>query len=616
MSGNRASVALVLWHLVLPTTFVAQQENSGFDLAGLDVMIVGDLQGFELSTERFSDEDGLEIVRITLQRANPAVPPEFELRWAIPSHDIQGHWTTGAHFNKTINPNWAPSRVRSMLARNAPILTLFGAGDTNRLTFAVSDGLNSTILSAAVREEDGTIVNAIRFFSERHSAVSELVLEVLFDRRAIPYYNAIANVGSWWADHDGYQPATIPEYARRPMYSTWYSYHQNVAADELLREVEIARSIGFESIIVDDGWQTMDSRRGYAYTGDWQPERIPRMRGFVDGVHERGMKILLWYALSLVGEESAAYARFQGKYLRYWNGQGAYELDPRYPEVREYIIDTYRTALVEWGVDGFKLDFVGRFVANDSTVLELGGGRDYASVNEATDRLMTDVMASLREIDPHVMIEFRQPYIGPLMRKYGNMFRAGDAPNSGPANRVRTIDLRLLSGSTAVHSDMIMWHRDEPVENAALQFLNIIFSVPQVSVKLEEVPREHLAMIRFYTDYWISNRSVLLDGGLEASNPIANYTLVRAHSDSKQIFAAYDDVAIRLPANGSGSLIDILNAKTSGDIVLNSEANLGNYRYTTLDSQGREVESGLIELTQGVHLLSVPVAGLVKLERF
>ena len=79
------------------------------------------------------------------------------------------------------------------------------------------------------------------------------------------------------------------------------------------------------------------------------------------------------------------------------------------------------------------------------------------------------------------MIEFRQPYIGPLMRKYGNMFRAGDAPNAYVANRVRTIDLRLLSGETAVHSDMIMWHPDEPVERAALQLLNVMFSVGRVS---------------------------------------------------------------------------------------------------------------------------------------
>ena len=118
------------------------------------------------------------------------------------------------------------------------------------------------------------------------------------------------------------------------------------------------------------------------------------MRAFVDAVHELGVEVLLWYSLPLVGESSATYPRFEGKYLRYWDGQGASVLDPRYPDVREHIIDTYRRAITDWGVDGFKLDFLGFLVANDSTELTLADGRDFASVNEATDRLMTDICAS------------------------------------------------------------------------------------------------------------------------------------------------------------------------------------------------------------------------------
>ena len=61
-------------------------------------------------------------------------------------------------------------------------------------------------------------------------------------------------------------------------------------------------------------------------------------------------------------------------------------------------------------------------------------------------------------------------------------------------DRVRTVDLRLLSGNTAVHSDMFMWHYDEPVETAALQFLNILFAVPQLSVCREDIPDDHREM--------------------------------------------------------------------------------------------------------------------------
>jgi hypothetical protein len=86
------------------------------------------------------------------------------------------------------------------------------------------------------------------------------------------------------------------------MYSTWYSYHQRVDADTLLREMAAGRKLGFESISVDDGWQTLDSARGYAFTGDWRPERMPEMKGFVDATHALGA-VLLWYAVPFVGQE-------------------------------------------------------------------------------------------------------------------------------------------------------------------------------------------------------------------------------------------------------------------------------------------------------------------------
>lgn len=60
------------------------------------------------------------------------------------------------------------------------------------------------------------------------------------------------------------------------------------------------------------------------------------------------------------------------------------------------------------------------------------------------------------------------------MRTYGNLFRAGDCANDAIENRVRTIDIRLLSGATAVHSDMLTWNVNEPVEIAADQITNVL----------------------------------------------------------------------------------------------------------------------------------------------
>ncbi|HEY2945948.1 MAG TPA: glycoside hydrolase family 36 protein, partial [Vicinamibacteria bacterium] len=394
----------------------------GVQAAGLDISVDGDLKGFRLDFAVAKIAQGLEVVSLKLTSSQPARPPRFALRWSLPSHDVVGHWMTGRQLNKAIRPDWAGGRLQSsMFAREAPVSCLFASDDTNVLTFAVSDALDTILAGSGIREEDGFVYNDVIFFSEPHESLKEYSAELRLDRRRVPYSTALSEVAEWWARQPGYQPARAPEAARLPVYSTWYNYHQSVDAAVLLKEVAIAKEMGFESIIVDDGWQTLDTGRGYAYTGDWRPERIPDMKGFVEGCHRLGVKVMLWYAVPFVGKNAKAAARFQDKSLRFEERLGAWVLDPRYPEVREFLIDTYRRALVDWDLDGFKLDFIERFVADEKTVLEAGAGRDYASVNEATDRMMTDIMAALRQVKPDVMIEFRQPYIGPLIRKYGNM---------------------------------------------------------------------------------------------------------------------------------------------------------------------------------------------------
>jgi alpha-galactosidase len=498
------------------------------------------------------------------------------------------------------------------------VVCLFGGHNQNVLTYAVSDAESTLLAGSGVREEDGLIYNEVQFFTEPHAQLTRYTAQLRIDRRPLPYQTALGEVAAWWAAQPGYQPARVPPDARRPMYSTWYNYHQSLDPKVLLAELAVAKQLGMDTVIVDDGWQTLDSKRGYAFTGDWAPERMPDMKGFVDACHKLGIKVVLWYAVPFVGQGAKVAGRFKGHSLRFEERMGAYVLDPRYPDVRAYVIGIYQKALGDWGLDGFKLDFIERFAADDKTVLTAADGRDLASVNEAADRMMTDVLAGLTKQRPDVIIEFRQPYVGPLIRKFGNMLRAGDCPNSYLANRVKTIDLRLLSAETAVHADMIMWHPGEPVQAAALQLLNILFSVPQVSVRLRELPPEHLAMLKFYLKYWNDNRDVLLSGKLAPLYPAANYPVVIASGQqgnaSKQIVGLYSDSFVAL-TGPPARRIDVVNAKASEQVVLTPETPHGRYRYVIRDCQGRQVRQGQSELRAGANSFRVPPSGLLSLER-
>ena len=607
----------ILLTLALTPSLVAEEtvDRQVFDMGGIEVAAEGDRASFTLQTEVTEVEPGLSIATLRLTSPEPAEPPLLTLALSMPSHDIHGVWTTGAQFNKSLGPDWYPSTIASTMTRHAPVIALFGADDGNRLTLAVSEALDPVQLTAGVREEDARVYARVELFAERRDAVGSIEIDLRIDRRDQPLHRSLGEVADWWAARPGFEPAPVPERARLPMYSTWYSYHQSVSAEALLGEIRIGKELGFDAIIIDDGWQTLDSQRGYAYTGDWKPERMPEMKAFVDAAHQLGVDVLLWYSLPLVGEKSEVFNRFEGRYLRHWEEQGAWVLDPRYPEVREHIIDTYRRAIADWGIDGFKLDFLGFLVANEETELTAEDGRDFASVDRAVDRLMTDIMVELREVVPEIMIEFRQPYIGPLMRKYGNMFRAGDTPNAAVENRVRVVDLRMLAGGTAVHSDMFMWHSEEPVETAALQILNILFSVPQLSVRLADIPDDHRQMVRFYADYWRLNRETLLDGDFTPRFPLANYPRLDACTPAKCIVAVYQDLVVDLDREPLPDAVDVVNATPLGRLVVGAPSEVGTFAYTTFDVLGREVRAGQIELGATPVRIDVPPSGLLRLER-
>ncbi len=589
----------------------AEQNVKPIEFSSDLLKIEGDLEDFDVTWTSEELEKGLEVVSLQLKSPTASIPPRFSVKWSFPSVDITAFWNPNISVDKV---SYYRNRVTSKASSYAPVSAFLDAADTNRFTFACSDALNKLLIRSYLREEDARFYCELVFFDEKIPPLEEYSVQIRIDTRNIPFYKALDDVSKWWETKENYKPAPVPDSAKWPMYSTWYSFHQNLDADDVINECRIAKQLGFDAVIVDDGWQTLDSQRGYAFTGDWEPVRIPDMKGFVRRVHELGMKFILWYSLPFVGENSKNYQQFKGKYLTYWKGQGAYVLDPRYPEVREFIINTYETALKEWDLDGFKLDFIARFAANEQTALTATDGRDFASVYEAVDKLMTDVMSRLRVLKPDILVEFRQPYIGPLMRKYGNMFRATDCPNMAVINRARTTDVRLLSGNTAVHSDMFMWHADDSVESAALQILNILFSVPQLSVRLDQIPDNHLEMAKFWIGYWRDNRDVLLEGEFVPFNPSALYPMILARSKSKTIVALYNDMYVSLDGKKCTN-IDIVNAKSSKFVILNLTTDMGNVTTKSYTCMGDLIKTQTISLKKGVFRLSVPASGLLTIRK-
>lgn len=575
-----------------------------------NISILGTDVNFEYSLDLINHDDGVRTYRFGIRSDQMASPEPVTLRWRLPFVNMNGVWKSGGLHDKRQQYDWELNHLKSRVSVDAPVISVFGHDDANRITFACSDAINMVEMNALLREEDNHQYCHFTFFNERHPEILEYETEIRIDTRDIPYFETLQEVSKWWETFEASAPASVPDLAREPLYSTWYNFHQDLNEKKLLEEVKLAVDVGYKLLILDDGWQTMDTKRGYDFTGDWRPDRFPNLAEFVKKVQSLGMKFGLWYSVPFCGKKSQAYQRFKGKFLTE-NHRWAPVFDPRFPDVRQYLIDTYTQALVDWDMDAFKLDFIDDFKVYPETVLTKEDGRDFANVNEAVDKLLSDVMQSLKTIKPDIAIEFRQQYVGPVMRKFGNMFRAFDCPNDPVSNRIRITDVKLLCGNSAVHSDMITWHKDETVELAALQVINALFSVPQMSVLQTDLDKEFIEMLRFYTQYWTMNREVFLDGKFEAKNPLGNYPILRSSLGEKTIISIHDDLVATLPQSKK---IDIVNG-TQNDHLAVRFLNLGGtYRIKVYDCKGKLYREREIDVNTKVVSFDVPRSGIVMLE--
>ena len=559
--------------------------------------------------ENKKETDGILFLDVRMTYEKEQIPSSFTVSWKFPVIDCFSTWSPSFGSSHQLLPNWSRQKTHSRLASAMPLHQIVSLGGKNRLCISLSDAVTPTTISTGVCEEDACIDCDVTFFTVPVAPLSEYRATLRLDTRDIPYYDSLYSTSYWWKEQCGYKGMKVPDSARMPINSLWYSYHQMLDVEDILKECKLSKPLGMDTVIIDDGWETDDTNRGFAFCGDWEvaSSKIYDMKDFIRRIHETGMKVMLWYGVPNMGLHSKNHEEYKDMLLDCsGNNRDFWALDPRYKKVREFLINTYAKAVSEWKLDGLKLDFIDAFVLRGKS-LEYDERRDFQSLEEAIDILMTGVTQRLSEINPDIMLEFRQTYVGPAIRKYGNMFRVADCPNDSIVNRNEIVNLRYTSCETAVHSDMLMWNYEEPVESAALQIANVIYSVPQVSVKIAKLPEDHKKMLTFYLDFWRKNREILLDGKLTAENPETNYSKVCAKKDGKAIVSCYTNNVCDF---SELSDLTVVNASSQNSVIIK---NAEGAAWVTVNCMGEELDRGKIQ--SPLYEIKVPCAGMIFIKK-
>ncbi|MER5497568.1 MULTISPECIES: glycoside hydrolase family 36 protein [unclassified Streptomyces] len=530
--------------------------------------------------------DGLRMLHIE------ATDVPVEVRLSLPLGDAAGYWHPKAGWSRTVVADWA-GRTDVSLVDGLAAGCLYDHTGATMLTFAAADPVPEVSIRYGVSEENDTYVVHLAL------PASARPHRLLLVRRSPSVASALKVLRTWYAAELPTMP--VPEAARLPLYCTWYAFNQQVDAETVETQAERAAELGFGTLILDDGWQRLGSGRGYAGVGDWVPDpgKFPDFTGHVARVRGTGLKYLAWVAPLLLGPRADCHPRWAPCATVEAGVPGAYVLDPRRPEVRAHVVDTCVRLVREHGLDGLKVDFL------DEARVYAGDGR--GDIGRALTLLLTELRAALEAVRTDLLLELRQPYVGPGMAAFGNMLRSFDCPADSAANRVRTIDTALLAVGGAVHSDPLLWDTTAPVEAAARQLIGTLHSVPQVSVRLDTLPESHTEAIRFWLGRWRQFRGTLLDGDVEPGRPDDLYTLVRAEDGETRVVTVHGERVVPM-GRPSGRTTFLVNGSEVDRLVLEF-ADGAEVDVEVRGPDGRMIERNQMVVPAGLNSLTVPRMG-------
>ena len=577
----------------------------------LDIFQVKMPDGADCALRKTKDCDGVAEYEFSFNwnEEIAAANGEFLIIWTDMVSGIMYKWDSRCNLARDVTPHWEDV-FTSMISCNSPVTCFFDGAGNNAYCWSLSECKKLMRMLNGVDDQFGNLYLEYSFGTQQFTNQYATTITLRVDKRPVTFSQAVSDVSTWWEKDCGMTPMYVPATAKDPLYSFWYSYHKAVDEKTVEEKARWAKDLGFDICIVDDGWMADEVVHGYFKCGDWMPapSKITDMAAHVKRVQDMGMKYILRYTVPLMGHESMYYDQFKDMLLRDEPHLHASILDPRYKEAREFMINTYRKALLEWNLDGFKLDFVDTWQDNVRNA-PYNEKMDIPALQDAVDVCMAGIVEELLKIKPDVLLEFRQYYIGPHMKRFGNMFRVADCAGDYLRNRGSILDLRMMMGNQAVHSDMLLMCPYEKVENNAIQIISCMFGVLQYSSRMEEMTPELAEMSVFWLNFLKAHKELLLEGKLETFEPHLVYTWAKSTLGNECAVGVYsiDKVVAPDPVD----TIYIANG-CAGERVL-VEMN-GTYQVRVRNCLGHEVQSGE-QVFNGITAIPVPSGGLIELTK-
>lgn len=596
------------------------------EAGGLAVQFAADVSAADVSAhaevQPLPGHDGCFTAVLTLASAQAFAIEKLVMRSEFPAADMHGlYHPYGSIGELTMLPFWRRA-YESSATQPPPLLAFLHQSGRNRVAFGLADQLTPSRIDYTLSEHTRTIVLNVTKPTDRPLQRTRHVEAVFIATADLPLATLLRAYNAFVHAHQPVNALPVPEAAYDPVFCTWTAIHTEVTPAWTERNAKLARELGFKTLLMDDGWQDWPDDRAendrlaggqtYPYNGGWtpHPRKFPDFAAHVKRIQALGMRYLLWVAPFFLGHQSEPYRQLRDKGWLHtgkvpWGGNVF--LDPRYPQVQQYVRDVLLRLMNDYGLDGLKIDFVDNV-----------GGRidphmapmpDSAEAGPSLQDLLGGVMDQLRINVPDLMIECRQGYSNLAARRWTNCYRSPDVPINFHQNRFNCAMLRLLVPDAAVYFDPALWPMQDPDENVARHMISAVSAVPMISIEFDRYPQSHLEIVRHWIAFYEQHKQTLMKGGFEPVIRLGHNPVTRFQSDHETIIGLYSDEPILL--TDAPDELYLLNGSSRGSVdVLSPDAA---YQATGYSRTGQVIAESTIHLP--MRDLPVEIGGYVRLRR-
>lgn len=341
--------------------------------------LISDIDGAICADTRFYNPDGYQLTEVK-EHEFTLVNPDPNRIWSYNGggEGIQSYYDT----LQKVNNSFYRANKQDETSAGIPVADIYSThggvtiGDASLyrefLTTPVKGGNNTGSVSIVWNEVDTDTTNWV--------PVGRAIIAV----HENDYYNGLKTYGDVMAKLGFEEPKNIPSSSYDLRWESW-GWEGAWTIDKILGKLDELYANGVRQITLDDCW--------YTSAGDWQlnPDKFPNgvsdMKRLTDAIHQKGMTIVLWWrpmdggrdqAFSVlagftqqpsqllndhpeyfVKNEDGSFAKLSGPgATNAFNGSTGYTLCPYSEGAVQSQVDFIDRAMNEWGIDGFKSDYV------------------------------------------------------------------------------------------------------------------------------------------------------------------------------------------------------------------------------------------------------------------